>query len=43
MPIPEDVQESVEKQIKLMISQTEAYIPLLKIAFPYSNNLADKV
>jgi hypothetical protein len=41
MPIPKDVQESVEKQIKLMISQTEAYIPLLKIAFPYSKNLAD--
>ena len=41
MPIPDDVQESVEKQIKIMISQTEAYIPLLKIAFPYSNNLAD--
>ena len=41
MPIPEDVKESVEKQITLMISQTEAYLPFIKVAFPYSKNLAD--
>jgi hypothetical protein len=41
MPIPEDVKEYVEKQITLMISQTEAYLPFIKVAFPYSKNLAD--
>ncbi len=41
MPIPEDIKEYIEKQIKLMISQTEAYLPFIKIAYPYSKNLAD--
>ena len=41
MAIPEDVKEYVEKQITLMISQTEAYMPFIKVAFPYSKNLAD--
>ena len=41
MPIPEDVKENVEKQIELMISQTEAYLPFIRVAFPYSKNLAD--
>ncbi len=40
MPIPEDIKEFIEKQIKLMISQTEAYLPFIKIAYPYSKNLA---
>ena len=43
MAIPEDVQEYVEKNIKLMISQTATYLPIIKIAFPYSKNLADGV
>ena len=41
MAIPEDIKEHVEKQITLMISQTEAYMPFIKVAFPYSKNLAD--
>ncbi len=41
MAIPGDVQEYVEKNIKLMISQTETYLPFIKIVFPYSKNLAD--
>jgi hypothetical protein len=41
MAIPEDVKEYVEKQITLMISQTEAYLPFIKVAFPYSKNLPD--
>ncbi len=41
MVIEKDIQEYVEKHIKLMISQTESYIPFIKIAFPYSQNLAD--
>ena len=43
MAIPTDVQEYVEKNIKLMISQTETYIPVIKIVFPYSKNLADGI
>jgi hypothetical protein len=26
-----------------MISQTETYLPFIRIAFPYSNNIADGV
>ena len=43
MTIPLDIQEYVEKHIKLMISQTEVYLPFIKVAFPYSRNLADGV
>ena len=41
MVIEKDIQDYVEKHIKLMVSQTESYIPFIKIAFPYSQNLAD--
>lgn len=41
MAIPEDIKEYLEKHINLMVSQTETYIPFLKVAFPYSKNLAD--
>jgi len=41
--IPDDVEEFVEKHIKLMISQTETYLPFIKVVFPYSNNVADGV
>ncbi len=43
MAIPVDVEEVVEKHIKLMISQTETYLPFIRVAFPYSNNIADGV
>ena len=43
MAIPEDIGEYVEKHIKLMISQTETYLPFIKVAFPYSKNVADGV
>ncbi len=43
MAIPDDVEEIVEKHILLMISQTETYLPFIKVAFPYSNNIADGV
>jgi hypothetical protein len=41
--IPDDVEEFVEKHIKLMISQTETYLPFIKVVFPYSKNVADGV
>ena len=43
MAIPIEIEEYVEKHIKLMISQTETYLPFIKIAFPYSKNVADGV
>ena len=43
MAISEDIEEYVEKHIKLMISQTETYLPFIKVAFPYSRNVADGV
>ena len=43
MAIPNDIEEYVEKHIKLMISQTETYLPFIKVAFPYSKNVADGV
>jgi len=41
MAIPEDIKDYLERHIKLMVSQTESYIPFLKVAYPYSKNLAD--
>ena len=41
MAIPIEIQEQVDKHIQLMISQTESYLPFIKVAFPYSRNLAD--
>ena len=43
MAIPSDIVDFVERHIKLMISQTESYLPFIKVAFPYSNNVADGV
>lgn len=41
MTVPQEIQDYLEKHIKLMVSQTETYIPFIKVAFPYSKNLAD--
>ncbi len=43
MAIPDEVEKVIEKHINLMISQTETYLPFIKVAFPYSNNVADGV
>lgn len=43
MVIPSNIEEFVEKHIKLMISQTTTYLPFIKVAFPYSKNIADSV
>jgi len=43
MAIPTEVEEFVQKHIKLMISQTETYLPFIRVAFPYSKNVADSV
>ncbi len=43
MTIPVEVEEVIEKHIKLMISQTETYLPFIRVVFPYSKNIADGV
>jgi len=43
MTIPVEVEEVIEKHIKLMISQTETYLPFIRVVFPYSKNVADGV
>jgi hypothetical protein len=39
--IQKDIQDNVESHIKLMITQIESYLPFIKVAFPYSKNMAD--
>ena len=41
MVVPDEIMDHVEKHIKLMVQQTESYLPFIKTAFPYTNNLAD--
>ncbi len=41
MAIPQEIQDQLDQHIRLMISQTESYLPFIKVAFPYSQNLAD--
>jgi len=41
MVIKKEIRDNVESHIKLMIQQTESFLPFIKVAFPYSKNLAD--
>ncbi len=41
MPIPIEIEQSVENHIELLIQQTKSYLPFIKIAFPFSKNTAD--
>ena len=41
MAVPDEIMDHVEKHIKLMIQQTESYLPFIKVAFPYSKNLSE--
>lgn len=41
MAVPEEIMDHVEKHINLMVQQTESYLPFIKVAFPYTKNLAD--
>ena len=41
MTIPVEVKNMVEKQIELMIDQTKAYLPFIKLAFPRVKDLSD--
>ena len=41
MSIPKDIQDLLEEQIDLMITQCKVYLPFLKCAFPYAKNPND--
>lgn len=41
MAIPIEIKNFVEHQIEMMISQTQTYLPFIKVAFPSSKNVAD--
>jgi len=41
MAIPKEIQDYVEAHIKLLVQQTETFLPFIKTAFPYSKNLSD--
>ena len=41
MAIPAEIKQIIEKQIELMIDQTKAYLPFIKLAFPKVKDLPD--
>lgn len=41
MAIQKEIKEAVENQIDLLIAQTTAYLPFIKVAFPYSKDLSE--
>ena len=41
MTIESEIQDVVENHIKFMVQQIESYLPFIKIAYPYSQNLSD--
>ena len=41
MAIPVEIKLMMEKQIELMIDQTKAYLPFIKLAFPKVKDLSD--
>lgn len=41
MAVPAEIKQIMEKQIELMIDQTKAYMPFIKLAFPRVKDLSD--
>ena len=41
MAVPVEIKHMMEKQIELMIDQTKAYLPFIKLAFPKVKDLSD--
>lgn len=41
MAITAEIKQIMEKQIELMIDQTKAYLPFVKLAFPTVKGLSD--
>jgi hypothetical protein len=41
MTIQPEIKTVIEKNMELMINQTKAYLPFLKLAFPAVSNISD--
>ena len=41
MAVPAEIKHMMEKQMELMIDQTKAYLPFIKLAFPKVKDLSD--
>lgn len=41
MAIPKEIEQHIENHIELLIQQTKSYLPFIKIAFPFSKNVAE--
>lgn len=41
MVIPPEIKQIIEKQIDIMIEQTKAYLPFIKLAFPGMKDLSE--
>ncbi len=41
MAIPIEIKNFLENHIEMMISQTQTYMPFIKVAFPSSKNVTD--
>ncbi len=41
MTISPDIKTAIEKNLELMINQTRAYLPFLKVAFPSVRDLSE--
>ena len=41
MIIPKEVEDILENQMQLMINQTKAYLPFIRLAFPNVKDLSD--
>ena len=41
MAIPTEINQIIENQIELMIKQTQAYLPFIKLAFPGVTDLPE--
>jgi hypothetical protein len=41
MAIPPEIKQIIEKQMDVMIEQTKAYLPFIKLAFPGMKDLSE--
>ncbi len=41
MVLEKEIQDNVESHLKLLVNQTETFLPFIKVAFPYTQNLSD--
>jgi len=41
MAIPTEIKQILEKQLELLVDQTRAYLPFIKLAFPKVKDLSE--